>query len=126
MITSIRFAACALLAATAAACATTEEVAAPAPAPAPAPRAAPVPATAPAAPALAAARAEGDTLFNTGNCANCHVRGAGPRQAALAMKTHGEIVAALTTGKMMAQGRNLTPEQRAAIATYLTGGGPTG
>jgi len=103
---------------------------APAPsAPAAATPAAPA-ARAPAAPAVPtgpspAVLAAGEQTFS-GICAGCH-NGAGraPAKDVLAAKAPGEIVAALTTGKMAGVGANLSADQKTAVATYLTGKSPT-
>jgi len=96
------------------ACATTgETTTAAAPAPAPAPKAAPAP-----NPAIAL----GAATFQA-RCSGCHSgTGRAPAREVLRGKSHADIVTALTTGKMAAQGRNLTDEDKANVATFLTQG----
>ena len=105
------------------ACATNGDdapAAAPAPAPAPAPKAAPAPAPAAAAPAAAITAGQG--IFQA-RCSGCHRDGgAAPSRAALKGRSHASIVEALTTGKMMAQGRALSDEDKNNVATFLTQG----
>jgi mono/diheme cytochrome c family protein len=92
---------------------TTAAAPAPTPAPAPAPAAAPAP-----SPAIAA----GQGVFQA-RCSGCHrAGGAAPSREALRGRSHGDIVTALTTGKMMAQGRALSDEDKSNVATFLTQG----
>lgn len=55
-------------------------------------------------------------------CKECHDPGddRAPPRAVLATKTPEEIVVALTTGPMAPIAEGLTPEDKQAIATYLT------
>jgi polyvinyl alcohol dehydrogenase (cytochrome) len=57
------------------------------------------------------------------NCAACHAVPAGraPSRASLSAMSPSFIVDALTNGMMKAQGSGLTPEERVALAEYLTG-----
>jgi len=103
------------LAALTAGCATTPaEPAAPA-----APAAAATPAK-PAAPS-AAALAAGEATF-MGRCNGCHGSGrnGAPAVEVLATKAPADIVTALTTGKMAAMGANLSAEDKANVAMFLT------
>jgi mono/diheme cytochrome c family protein len=106
-------AACVALLALTACASTTEDAAMTSPAPA---------AAAPAAAAPAAAIAAGQGIFQT-RCAGCHREGASaPGRTALKGMGHAKIVEALTTGKMMAQGRALSDEDKSNVATFLTEG----
>jgi polyvinyl alcohol dehydrogenase (cytochrome) len=72
----------------------------------------------------AAPASNGSALFGQ-RCAGCHSgSGRAPAQAALAMRAPGDIVAALTTGAMAAQGRSLSDADKRAIAQFLTGRAP--
>src|SRR5277367_2135711 len=74
------------------------------------------------------ASAEGKALFEK-NCAVCHKAGAvgrTPLPDALAKLPKEKIIESLTSGTMRAQGVDLTPEQRAAIADFLTAGASIG
>lgn len=55
-------------------------------------------------------------------CKECHDPGddRAPPRAVLATKTPAEIVAALTTGPMAPVAEGLTPEDKQAVAAYLT------
>ena len=55
-------------------------------------------------------------------CKECHDPGddRAPPRAVLATKTSAEIVAALTTGPMAPVAEGLTPEDKQAVAAYLT------
>jgi mono/diheme cytochrome c family protein len=55
-------------------------------------------------------------------CKDCHDPGddRAPPRAVLATKTPAEIVAALTTGPMAPVAEGLTPEDKQAVAAYLT------
>ena len=56
-------------------------------------------------------------------CSGCHSgSGPAPGRAALKGRSHASIVEALTTGKMMAQGRALSDEDKNNVATFLTQG----
>jgi polyvinyl alcohol dehydrogenase (cytochrome) len=92
----------------------------------PAAPAAPAAATTPAAPAApaapsAAAMAAGEATF-MGRCNGCHGSGrnGAPAVDVLAAKAPGDIVTALTTGKMAAMGAALTAEDKANVAMFLT------
>lgn len=66
---------------------------------------------------------EGDTLF-TANCANCHVELVDekiPTLAVLNDMSANAILRTLTDGAMRIQGNLLTPEQRVAVAEYVSG-----
>jgi mono/diheme cytochrome c family protein len=81
---------------------------------------------APAAAAAASASAEtialGQATFSS-NCSGCHSgSGRPPAPSVLAMMSPDDIVAALTTGAMAAQGSRLSSEQKQAVAAYLTSG----
>jgi polyvinyl alcohol dehydrogenase (cytochrome) len=84
---------------------------------APSPAAAP-----PTAQVVAVAGADGEALY-LANCAQCHegqVLRAPHRSIAGLMASH-RIVAALESGVMKEPGSKLAPEQRRAVAEYLTG-----
>jgi len=55
-------------------------------------------------------------------CQECHDTGddRAPSRAALAAKSPQEIVASLTTGPMAPIAEGLTPEDKQAVAAYLT------
>jgi cytochrome c553 len=63
----------------------------------------------------------GATIFAE-RCKECHEAGddRAPSRAVLAMKPPSEIVAALTTGPMAPIAEGLTPEDKQAVAAYLT------
>ena len=56
-------------------------------------------------------------------CKDCHEQGddRAPPRAALATRTVEDIVAALTTGPMAPVAEGLTPEDKRAVAAFLTG-----
>lgn len=70
------------------------------------------------APALAT---RGEAIFAE-RCKECHESGdeRAPSRAALATKRPEEIVAALTIGPMAPVAEGLTPEDKQAVAAYLT------
>jgi mono/diheme cytochrome c family protein len=75
----------------------------------------------PAAPS-AAALAAGEATF-MGRCNGCHGSGrnGAPAVEVLATKTPAEVVAALSPGgKMAGMGANLSAEDKANVAMYLT------
>jgi mono/diheme cytochrome c family protein len=55
-------------------------------------------------------------------CMECHESGdeRAPQRAQLAAKTPAEIVAALTTGPMVPMAEGLTPDDKQAVAAFLT------
>ncbi len=63
----------------------------------------------------------GQTIFAE-RCAECHDSGddRAPTKAQLATKPAAEIVAALTTGPMAPMAEGLAPEDKQAVAAYLT------
>src|SRR5260370_37770532 len=77
--------------------------------------------TAPA-PNQAAANPDGQTTYRE-HCAACHDTGVprAPTRAALAQMSADNIRFALTTGKMSAQGAELTRAQLDALIRFLTG-----
>lgn len=76
------------------------------------------PATGQLAPAAAS---RGEAIFAE-RCKECHESGDDrvPQRAALAAKPVAEIVAALTTGPMAPMAEGLTPEDKQAVAAFLT------
>ena len=74
-----------------------------------------------AAPASSQPASRGATIFAE-RCKECHESGDDrtPPRAELAKKTVDEIVAALTTGPMAPVAEGLTPEDKKAVATFLT------
>lgn len=76
-----------------------------------------------AQPAATAALPEGQKLY-LATCNPCHQAGAGvgaPAYGVLAQMPPRAILAALQTGKMRLQAKDLTPDQRTAVAQWLTG-----
>lgn len=67
-----------------------------------------------------AARAE---AIYVARCKDCHESGdeRAPTRAQLAARPAAEIVAALTTGPMAPTAEGLTPEEKQAVAAWLTG-----
>src|SRR5262245_32473713 len=91
-------------------------------APAPAAAAAPAPAPAPAPAGPSPAVVAGQGIFQA-RCSGCHRAGAAaPSREVLRTKGHAAIVEALTTGKMAAQGRALSDEDKSNVATFLNTG----
>jgi len=68
-------------------------------------------------------RAQDGALLYAANCSVCHDGGIvrAPQRRTLAEMTPERIVAALEGGSMRAQGASRTPEERRAIAVFLTG-----
>ena len=66
--------------------------------------------------------ARGEAIFKE-RCKDCHDPAVerAPSREELAAKTPEAIVAALTTGPMTPVAEGLTPQDKQAIATYLTG-----
>jgi polyvinyl alcohol dehydrogenase (cytochrome) len=56
-------------------------------------------------------------------CGQCHDKGVGraPQLLALSLLTPERVVAALTTGKMVEQGKALTPAEISAVSLFVTG-----
>ena len=81
--------------------------------------------TALASPALgqspAPAAARGEAIYAE-RCKECHESGdeRAPQRAALAARPAAEILAALTTGPMVPMAEGLTPEEKQAVAAFLT------
>src|SRR4051812_45576752 len=72
--------------------------------------------------AVPASAQDGGTLY-TQRCASCHEGGQvarAPARDVIAALPPERIVGALETGTMRVQGETLTPEQRRAIAAYLS------
>jgi polyvinyl alcohol dehydrogenase (cytochrome) len=69
----------------------------------------------------APAASRGEAIYAE-RCKECHESGdeRAPQRAALAAKPAAEIVAALTTGPMVPMAEGLTPEDKQAVAAYLT------
>jgi mono/diheme cytochrome c family protein len=69
----------------------------------------------------APAAPRGETIYAE-RCKECHESGdeRAPQRAVLAAKPTAEIVAALTTGPMVPMAEGLTPEEKQAVAAYLT------
>ena len=65
--------------------------------------------------------ARGEAIFAE-RCKECHESGdeRAPSRAQLAVKKPEEIVAALTVGPMAPVAEGLTPEDKQAVAAYLT------
>ncbi len=63
----------------------------------------------------------GEALYAE-RCKECHESGdeRAPTRAQLAAKAPGDIVTALTTGPMAPLAEDLTPEDKQAVAAYLT------
>ncbi|MBU1374807.1 MAG: cytochrome c [Alphaproteobacteria bacterium] len=76
---------------------------------------------APASGEAVAPTVRGGAIFAE-RCKECHDPGddRAPPRAVLATKTVDEIVAALTTGPMAPVAEGLTPDDKRAVATYLT------
>src|SRR5262245_12969175 len=68
-------------------------------------------------------RAQDGALLYAANCSVCHDGGIvrAPQRRTLSEMTPERIVAALEGGSMRAQGASRTPEERRAIAVFLTG-----
>src|SRR3954465_5435367 len=76
--------------------------------------------------AVPASAQDGGTLYAQ-RCASCHEGGQvarAPARDVIAALTPERIVGALETGTMRVQGETLTPEQRRAIALYLSASRP--
>lgn len=58
-------------------------------------------------------------------CASCHSEGTGPSYDALRQMTPEVIVSALTSGRMQLVGESLSVADRAAVAAFLAGRGPS-
>src|SRR5208283_2581680 len=70
---------------------------------------------------------EGTRVF-IAHCQQCHDQNSdahAPLPEALATRPWEQILTALETGSMRAQGAELTPEERRAVARYLGKAGPT-
>lgn len=65
--------------------------------------------------------ARGEAIYAE-RCKECHESGdeRAPQRAALAAKPAAEIVAALTTGPMVPMAEGLTPDDKQAVAAFLT------
>lgn len=63
----------------------------------------------------------GEALYGE-RCKECHESGdeRAPTREQLAAKTAAEIVAAITTGPMTPMAEGLTPEDKQAVAAYLS------
>jgi len=74
------------------------------------------------APAADAQRARAEAIFKE-RCKDCHDPAVerAPSREELAAKTPEAIIAALTTGPMTPVAEGLTPQDKQAIAAYLTG-----
>lgn len=77
-----------------------------------------------ASPALGQAPAppsRGEAIYAE-RCKECHESGdeRAPQRAALAAKPAAEIVAAMTTGPMVPMAEGLTPDDKQAVAAFLT------
>ena len=73
-------------------------------------------------PSFSEEQADGAALYGQ-RCASCHEGGQvarAPARDVIAALPPDRIVAALETGTMRVQGESLTPEQRRAVATYLS------
>lgn len=75
----------------------------------------------PAAGQAPGAPAKGQAVYEA-RCKECHESGdeRALTRAQLAAKTPAEIVTALTTGPMAPMAEGLTPEEKQAVAAYLT------
>ena len=82
-----------------------------------------VPAPAPAEPAVAAAPAVSGEAVYAAHCASCHEGQAAraPHRTIAGLMAPHRIVTALESGVMMDQGKGLSPEERRAVAEFLTG-----
>lgn len=69
----------------------------------------------------APAAPRGEAIY-AARCKECHESGdeRAPQRADLAAKPAAEIVAALTTGPMVPMAEGLTPEEKQAVAAFLT------
>lgn len=69
----------------------------------------------------APAAPRGDAIYAE-RCKECHESGdeRAPQRSVLAAKPAAEIVAALTTGPMVPMAEGLTPEEKQAVAAFLT------
>jgi mono/diheme cytochrome c family protein len=69
----------------------------------------------------AAGDGKGEAVY-AARCKECHESGdeRAPTRAQLAAKSAADIVAALTTGPMAPMAEGLTPEDKQAVAAYLT------
>jgi polyvinyl alcohol dehydrogenase (cytochrome) len=58
------------------------------------------------------------------HCAQCHDKGLGraPQLLMLSQLTPEQVMAALTTGKMVEQGKSLTADESRSVAMFVTGG----
>ena len=81
------------------------------------------PAPAPAEPAVAAAPAVSGEAVYAAHCASCHEGQAAraPHRTIAGLMAPHRIVTALESGVMMEQGKGLSPEERRAVAEFLTG-----
>jgi polyvinyl alcohol dehydrogenase (cytochrome) len=81
------------------------------------------PAPAPAEPAVAAAPAVSGEAVYAAHCASCHEGQAAraPHRTIAGLMAPHRIVTALESGVMMEQGKALSPEERRAVAEFLTG-----
>jgi mono/diheme cytochrome c family protein len=68
-----------------------------------------------------AVQAQGEDIFNT-RCKDCHEPAVerAPNRDQLGAKTPDEIVTALTTGPMQPMAQGLSPEDKQAVAAFLT------
>ncbi|HEV2532899.1 PQQ-binding-like beta-propeller repeat protein [Phenylobacterium sp.] len=68
---------------------------------------------------------DGEAIFN-GRCKACHdpAVGRAPNRTTLASMAPGQIVEVLTTGPMVPMAAGLTPEDKQAVAAYLTAAAP--
>lgn len=64
---------------------------------------------------------KGEAIYGA-RCKECHESGdeRAPTRAQLAAKTPAEIVTALTTGPMAPMAEGLTPDEKQAVAAWLT------
>ncbi len=72
--------------------------------------------------AAAALAQDGNAVYQT-HCAQCHDKGVGraPQLLAMNLMTPENVMTALTTGKMAAQGKGLSAAEMHAVAAFVTG-----
>ena len=73
--------------------------------------------------ALAQDSGGGAALYRK-HCAQCHDKGLGraPQMLAMSLLTPEQVLAALTTGKMAEQGKELTLAESRSVAMFVAGG----